>query len=93
MPILIPRTAPKTVLRSSVICKFDNRQVFQIVKPFRSVSLADVQDCIYASGNMKPDDVHTYMYSHGIDMDRVSKYFDIVQKLEKSMKAKTSSGY
>ena len=83
--------------RVSVICmaKADNRHVFQIVKPFRVVSIADVQDCLVASATLAPADKQSYMYSHGIDMDRVAEYFDIVQQLENNIKIKTkiSSGY
>ena len=79
---------------SHITCSsVDNRHVFQIVKPFRDVSLADVQDSLDASHKLSLADKQTYMYSHGIDMDRVTKYFDIVQNLEKQMKTKTAFEY
>ena len=60
----------------------DRRQIFQVENSFRPVSFQDIEDCLTVSHNMKSHEAKEYMYSNGIDYDRVQKYYYLVQTLE-----------
>lgn len=60
----------------------DNRQLFQTWPPRNQVTHYDVRDCLDACSKLKDSDKKDYMYSLGIDYDRINKYYGIVTNLD-----------
>lgn len=90
---LTPLTSRKEVSTSrrvSTICRVTQstvRTVFQVERPFRDVTLEDVEDSVIATQMMVRNDAKEYMMSQGIDIDRVEQYYFVVQHLEKQYRA------
>jgi len=59
--------------------------VFQALPAVSKVTYDDVRDALEATRKCKPTDARDYFLSNGIDYDNVVKYWETVQKLEKSL--------
>lgn len=66
------------------------KTVFQLNRHTK-VSLADIDECLEASKNMKQTDKADYFCNNGIDYDNVCKYHGLVLQLNRSMQQKTDS--
>ena len=61
---------------------FDNRTIFQVYPPMCHVTFDDIQEVLEASSYLSMQDQKDYMFSLGIDFDRVVQYGAIVLKIE-----------
>lgn len=81
----------RTHRRSVVTCAnkqrdSDGRTVFQVHPPRNEVGVLDVADALQAAVRMTPKQQKEYLYSQGIDYDRVMTYYIDVIKLNKMLK-------
>lgn len=61
-----------------------HRTIFSIANPTKhQLTIYDIEDSIVTTRQMSRESRRDYMYSHGIDYDRVEQYYDIVCKLER----------
>lgn len=62
----------------------DNRQIFQIYPPINNVTICDINDCNKYTKNMILSDKIDIYYSNGIDYNRVYKYQNFIEILNKN---------